>query len=180
MATAEETEVARPEKGDHFVLHRQVVERRGDGEAGEAERNRQLLRNLRLAVLEQRHVERQGDRGAVADDMDRHRLVVQKAEMEQMQAIIRAAVLPERLLPAEPDLAIAVIGERFQRVGNGGCARVERAGRKVPGLADDILVTETATPRLGGWRGGRPATVLGVEWRGKPDRAHGRQYRAAR
>ena len=84
-------------------------------EAGEAEIDRQGLVELGAAVVEQ--IGGIGDRrrDAVADRVDRHRALVEMAEMEQLQPELASVGAKKSLVGAKPDVAPGIEIELAQR-----------------------------------------------------------------
>ena len=97
LAAAEKAIIARAEKGDDFIHHMRRVERIMQPKAGKAEIDRQRAVDLVVPVVEQ--IGRIGHRRrqSVAQHVDRHRPLVEMAEMEQFEPE-RAARLAEQQL----------------------------------------------------------------------------------
>ena len=85
LAAAEKAVIARPEKSDHLVHHMRRVERVVQAKAGKAEIDRQRAVDLVVPVVEQ--IGRIGHRRrqSVAQDIDRHRPLVEMAEVKQFE-----------------------------------------------------------------------------------------------
>ena len=149
LAAAEKAIIARAEKRDHLVHHMRRVERIMQAEAGEAEIDRQRAGDLVVAVVEK--IGGVGDRRgqAVAQDVDRHRPLVEMAEVKQFEPEGAARLSQQRLVGFEADVAPGVEIEMGDAVGQRRDRRVERRAGQVARALDDIVIAERGR-RFGG------------------------------
>ena len=116
LAAAEEAEIARAEKRDHFVPDVRRVDREAQTKAGKTKVDRQGAK-CGVAVVKQ--IGGVGDRrrDAIAQYVDDHRTLVQVPEMEQLQSEIGSILAEQRLIGFETDVAPAVEIEGRETVG---------------------------------------------------------------
>src|SRR6185295_19421444 len=117
LARSEEAEIARAEEGDELVQHLRIVQGIMEAKACKAEIDRQRPLDLVAAVIEQLPLIGHWGRNPVADDVDRHRALVEEAEMEELQPERTAAAAEQGLVGAKADVAVIVEAEPVQRLG---------------------------------------------------------------
>ena len=147
--------------------HLRVVERVVQAEAREAEIDRQRPLDLVAAVVEQLALVGDRRRHAVADDVHRHRPLVEEAEVEQLHPERPAADAEQRAVGPEADVPVGVEIEPVERLGQRAARRRRRARRRgrAPGAPRPRSGTGSAPARRRGCcaerrRGARPRQAL--------------------
>ena len=130
LAAAEEAEIARAEKGDHFVPYVRRVERKAQAKAGEAEIDRQRVVDLGAPIVEQ--VGRIGNRTGMPS---RSTLTTtgrfSDVRDEGLEAEVGPVLPEQRLTGFEPDVAPSVEIEVREAVRQRRNRGVERRGGEV-------------------------------------------------
>ncbi len=101
-------------------------------EPGKAEIDRQGPLDLVAAVIEQFALVGHRRRDAVAQDVHRHRALIEKAEMEQLHPVLAAAGPEKGALGPEADIPVIVEAERVERFREVGRAPPRRGRRRAP------------------------------------------------
>ncbi len=125
-------EVAGAEEDADLVVGVGPVDRRMDAEPREAEllgRGRGGRTGGGIGVVEQLRGVRDPDRAAVGDLEDVDALAVQEAAGEELGLERQVLAAPQRVLGAEPDAAVLVIGQVVEGRGQRRVRRLERLAR---------------------------------------------------
>ena len=142
LIRTQEAEIARAEEGDELVQHLRIVQGIMEAKACKAEIDRQRPLDLVAAVIEQLPLIGHRGRNPVADDVHRHRALVEEAEMEELQPERTAAAAEQGLVGAKADVAVIVEAEPVQRLGQLRDRCLERDACELAGPAHHILVAE--------------------------------------
>ena len=139
-------------KDQKFLEHARLVDRRVDAQAREAGIVRQRNAQLRRAEIEHRLVIAQRRRPAIFDDGDAHRLAVDIAVMKQLDAVGLFRAVEDRLVGAELDVAVLIVGEIGQGLRHGLAWPLDRRKRRGSWPSPSAYPRRTASPPRAGLR----------------------------